>query len=34
MDYLKGENRKNKLRTEIGELMESEGISESEARKS
>ena len=33
MDYLKGEKRKNKLRTEIGELMESEGISESEARK-
>ena len=33
MDYLKGKNRKIKLRTEVQELMESEGISETEARK-
>ena len=33
MDYLKGKNRKLKLQTEVEELMESEGISETEARK-
>ena len=33
MDYLKGKNRKLKLQTEVRELMESEGISETEARK-
>ena len=32
MDYLKGENRKLKLRKEVTELMEKEGISETEAR--
>ena len=33
MDYLKGERRKTKLRKEVAELMEKEGISETEARK-
>ena len=33
MDYLKGKGRKTKLRTEVEDLMTSEGISESEARK-
>jgi len=33
MDYLKGQNRKLKLRKEVTELMEKEGISETEARK-
>ena len=33
MDYLKGKNRKLKLQTEVEELMASEGISETEARK-
>jgi len=32
MDYLKGERRKIKLRKEVAELMEKEGISETEAR--
>jgi len=32
MDYLKGQNRKLKLRKEVTELMEKEGISETEAR--
>lgn len=33
MDYLKGKGRKTKLRTEVEDLMTSEGISETEARK-
>ena len=33
MDYLKGKNRKLKLREEVEELMVSEGISETEARR-
>jgi len=33
MDYLKGKNRKLKIKKEVEDLMESEGISETEARK-